>query len=77
VAEGSARADNHRRWRPSQGSFTLREALINAVSDADELRDAVRRFIPDAVLTDIGMPPGHHMEGIDAHRHDNRSRAAM
>ena len=24
------------------------------------------RFEPDAVLTDIRMPPGHHMEGIEA-----------
>ena len=26
----------------------------------------MRRLGPDAVLTDIRMPPGHHMEGIEA-----------
>jgi DNA-binding NarL/FixJ family response regulator len=40
--------------------------VIAAVSDAVELRDAVRRLAPAAVLTDIRMPPGHHMEGIEA-----------
>ncbi len=28
--------------------------------------DAVAELAPDAVLTDIRMPPGHHMEAIDA-----------
>jgi DNA-binding NarL/FixJ family response regulator len=37
-----------------------------AVGNADELLDAVERFAPDAVVTDIRMPPGHHMEGIQA-----------
>jgi DNA-binding NarL/FixJ family response regulator len=40
--------------------------VVAAVGDGTELRDAVRRLSPDAVLTDIRMPPGHHMEGIDA-----------
>ena len=40
--------------------------VLAAVGDAEELRDAVRRLAPDAVLTDIRMPPGHHMEGIEA-----------
>ncbi|WP_235921812.1 response regulator transcription factor [Lentzea tibetensis] len=40
--------------------------VLAAVGDADDLRDAVRRLSPQAVLTDIRMPPGHHMEGIDA-----------
>jgi DNA-binding NarL/FixJ family response regulator len=40
--------------------------VIAAVGTADELLDATRRFEPDAVLTDIRMPPGHHMEGIEA-----------
>ncbi len=40
--------------------------VIAAVGTATELLDAVGRFAPDAVLTDIRMPPGHHMEGIDA-----------
>lgn len=40
--------------------------VLAAVGDAEQLRHAVRRLTPDAVLTDIRMPPGHHMEGIDA-----------
>lgn len=40
--------------------------VLAAVGDADQLRHAVRRLTPDAVLTDIRMPPGHHMEGIEA-----------
>ena len=42
--------------------------VLAAVGTADELHDAVRRISPDAVITDIRMPPGHHMEGIDAAR---------
>jgi len=40
--------------------------VVAAVGNATELLDAVRRFTPEAVLTDIRMPPGHHMEGIEA-----------
>lgn len=40
--------------------------VIAAVSSAGELLDAVMRLHPDAVLTDIRMPPGHHIEGIEA-----------
>lgn len=40
--------------------------VLAAVGDAEELRDAVRRLNPHAVLTDIRMPPSHHMEGIEA-----------
>jgi DNA-binding NarL/FixJ family response regulator len=40
--------------------------VLAAVGDAEQLRHAVRRLAPDAVLTDIRMPPGHHMEGIEA-----------
>src|SRR5438132_4043969 len=40
--------------------------VVAAVGNAVELCDAVRRLTPDAVLTDIRMPPGHHTEGIDA-----------
>ena len=47
-----------------------------------ELLDAVRRLTPGAVLTDIRMPPGHHMEGIEAARviraeHRDRRRRAV
>ncbi len=37
-----------------------------AVGTLTELLDAVRRLRPAAVLTDIRMPPAHHMEGIEA-----------
>lgn len=42
--------------------------VVAGTGNATELLDAVRRFSPDAVLTDIRMPPGHHMEGIEAAR---------
>jgi len=40
--------------------------VVASVGNGIELLDAVRRMSPDAVLTDIRMPPGHHMEGIEA-----------
>jgi DNA-binding NarL/FixJ family response regulator len=40
--------------------------VVDAVSTADELLDAVARLHPDVVLTDIRMPPSHQMEGITA-----------
>ena len=45
--------------------------VLAAVGDAEELIAAVADLRPDAVLTDIRMPPGHHMEGIEA-AHDIR-----
>ena len=42
--------------------------VVASTGNATELLDAVRRLAPDAVLTDIRMPPGHHMEGIEAAR---------
>ena len=42
--------------------------VLAAVGNATELLDAVERLAPDAVITDIRMPPGHHMEGIVAAR---------
>jgi DNA-binding NarL/FixJ family response regulator len=42
--------------------------VLACVGNARELLDAVRRLTPSAVLTDIRMPPGHHMEGIEAAR---------
>ena len=47
--------------------------VVAAVGTADELLDAVDRLAPDAVLTDIRMPPGHDMEGIHA-AHQIRAR---
>ena len=40
--------------------------VVAAVGSAEELLDAVTRLHPDAVLTDIRMPPGHQLEGIEA-----------
>jgi DNA-binding NarL/FixJ family response regulator len=42
--------------------------VVACTGNATELLDAVRRLSPHAVLTDIRMPPGHHMEGIQAAR---------
>jgi DNA-binding NarL/FixJ family response regulator len=42
--------------------------VVAAVGNAVELLDAVERMRPHAVLTDIRMPPSHHMEGIEAAR---------
>src|SRR5712692_1526726 len=38
-------------------------SVLATVGTAAELLDAVARLHPDAVLTDIRMPPGHHTEG--------------
>jgi DNA-binding NarL/FixJ family response regulator len=40
--------------------------VVAAVGTAEELLDAVERLRPDAVLTDIRMPPDHGTEGIRA-----------
>lgn len=40
--------------------------VVASVGDAAELLEAVDRLRPQAVLTDIRMPPGHHLEGIEA-----------
>ena len=40
--------------------------VLASVSNAEELLQAVDGLRPDAVLTDIRMPPGHQVEGIDA-----------
>lgn len=42
---------------------------VTAVADLPELLAAVEASPPDAVLTDIRMPPTLTMEGIDAARH--------
>ncbi len=47
--------------------------VVAATSTADELLRAVDRLVPDAVVADIRMPPGHHMEGIEA-AHEIRQR---
>ncbi len=40
--------------------------VLAGVGDGDELLTAVDKLRPDAVLTDIRMPPGHQVEGIEA-----------
>ncbi|MCI0686494.1 MAG: response regulator transcription factor [Sporichthyaceae bacterium] len=40
--------------------------VVAAVGNTEELLDAVRRLSPDAVVTDIRMPPTFDMEGIRA-----------
>ena len=40
--------------------------VVATAGDAEELLAAVAEHLPDVVLTDIRMPPGHHMEGIEA-----------
>lgn len=47
--------------------------VLAAVGTATELVDAVGRLRPHGVLTDIRMPPDHHMEGIHA-AHQIRER---
>jgi DNA-binding NarL/FixJ family response regulator len=40
--------------------------VVAAVENAEQLLTAVERLGPDAVVTDIRMPPDHQMEGIEA-----------
>ena len=40
--------------------------VLASVSTAEELLEVVDGLRPDVVLTDIRMPPGHHLEGIQA-----------
>ena len=42
--------------------------LLTSVEDLDSLLAAVEELAPDAVITDIRMPPTHTTEGIDAAR---------
>ena len=51
-----------RRLLEDSGEVTV----LACIGTATELLDAVRRLGPDAVLTDIRMPPTHRMEGIEA-----------
>jgi DNA-binding NarL/FixJ family response regulator len=51
--------------------------VVAAVGTAHELLDAVSRLRPDAVVTDIRMPPGHHMEGIEAAHAIRRSHPGV
>ncbi|MDH3247870.1 MAG: response regulator transcription factor [Acidimicrobiia bacterium] len=69
-------ADDH--YLVREGTGRLLEAsgaveVVASVEDGIQLRDAVDRFAPDAVVVDIRMPPTHQMEGIEA-AHDIRAK---
>jgi DNA-binding NarL/FixJ family response regulator len=49
--------------------------VVAAVGDLDSLLEAVRNHRPDAVLTDIRMPPTKTTEGIDAARRIRRDHS--
>ncbi|WP_246632260.1 response regulator transcription factor [Pseudonocardia nigra] len=51
--------------------------VLAAVGTAVELLDAVRRLGPDAVLTDIRMPPGNATDGIAAAHAIRRGHPAI
>lgn len=62
-------ADDH--YLVREGTRRLLEAsgqveVVASVEDGAQLRTAVDRLLPDAVVVDIRMPPGHQMEGIEA-----------
>ena len=62
-------ADDH--YLVREGTRQLLESsgdvvVLAAVENTEALLDAVERFRPDAVITDIRMPPAHQMEGIEA-----------
>jgi DNA-binding NarL/FixJ family response regulator len=69
-------ADDH--YLVREGTRQILEAsgeveVLATVEDGLQLRDAVDRMNPDAVLVDIRMPPTHQMEGIEA-SHDIRAK---
>ena len=48
--------------------------VVASLGSAEQLLDEARALEPNAVITDIRMPPSHHMEGIEA---AHALRAAM
>lgn len=65
-------ADDH--YLVREGTRKLLEAsgeveILATVEEGDQLREAVDRLRPDAVVVDIRMPPTHQMEGIEAAHH--------
>jgi DNA-binding NarL/FixJ family response regulator len=69
-------ADDH--YLVREGTRRLLESsgdvdVLAAVENSEALLDAVERLRPDAVITDIRMPPTHQMEGIEA-AHEIRSK---
>jgi DNA-binding NarL/FixJ family response regulator len=64
-----ALADDH--YLVREGTRRLLEEsgevkVVAAVENAEQLLTAVDRLVPDAVVTDIRMPPQHQLEGIEA-----------
>jgi DNA-binding NarL/FixJ family response regulator len=69
-------ADDH--YLVREGTRRLLESsgeveVLATVENTELLLDAVDRLRPDAVITDIRMPPANQMEGIEA-AHEIRSR---
>lgn len=65
-------ADDH--YLVREGTRRLLEAsgevkVLATVEDGVQLKEAVSRLEPDAVVVDIRMPPTHQMEGIEAAHH--------
>jgi len=65
-------ADDH--YLVREGTRNLLEAsgvvdVLATVEDGDQLKEAVERLQPDAVIVDIRMPPTHQMEGIETAHH--------
>jgi DNA-binding NarL/FixJ family response regulator len=61
-------ADDH--YLVREGTRRLLEVsgeveVLDTVEDAAQLKEAVDRLQPDAVVVDIRMPPTHQMEGIE------------
>lgn len=72
----------------AEDSVLLRDGLIGlldrfghevvaAVSDGDDLREAVAGYDPDAVVTDVRMPPGFRDEGLRAALELRRMRPSL
>lgn len=51
--------------------------IVESVGDLPTLLAAVDRHLPDAVLTDIRMPPSHTTEGIQAARQIREAHPGM
>lgn len=67
-------ADDH--YLVREGTRRLLESagveIVASVADGDALLDAVEAHRPDAVLTDVRMPPSHGTEGIEVAREIRR-----
>ncbi|NAZ77444.1 response regulator [Kineococcus sp. T13] len=72
----------------AEDSAVLREGMVRllelrghqvqaAVGDGDELVAAVEELVPDVVVTDVRMPPGHTDEGLRAALECRRRRPGL